>query len=307
METTIEQILVIPVNILMAMLLAPLMPGITNRVKAWFAGRRGPPLLQLYYDFAKSMKKGENTNETTTFVFNFGPVLSLAITILTLSMMPGGNTPSWLGFKGDIIMLVFLLLLSRYAQVLSALDTGSALCSMGASRKAQYAVLLEPTMLLIIGVLAAGSGSVTLQNIFVTDKYHNSGSTIMAIMSMAIIFLVENGRIPYDDPDTLQELTMVQKSIVLEHNGPDLAIAGYASSLKLWLMGMMIVLVACPYLTSIPIYFFMPWLLLGMLIVSIVTGVLESIMARFSFIDIPQYMLMAMGCALLSAIFLLIR
>ncbi len=307
MEFVVKQILVIPINLIMALLLAPLMVGITNRVKSWFAGRKGPPLFQLYFDFIKWMKKGGNSSETTTFVFNFGPVISLATMIVTLAMMPGGKTPSWLEFNGDIILLVFLLLFSRYAQVLSALDTGSSLCGMGASRNAQYMVLIEPTMLLVIGVLAAGSGNLTLRQIFVADEYHNSGSTIMAVMSMAIIFLVENGRIPYDDPDTILELTMVQEGMLLEHGGPDLAIARYAASLKVWLLGMIIILMACPYLTTMTIYFYMPCLLLGMFIVSVITGVVEATMARFSFIDIPQYMLLAMGCALLSAIFLLIR
>src|SRR5581483_7085893 len=38
---------------LLAVLGAPLLLGITNRTKAIFAGRTGPPLWQPYYDLAK--------------------------------------------------------------------------------------------------------------------------------------------------------------------------------------------------------------------------------------------------------------
>jgi len=66
------------IPLLLALVLSPLLPGIINRTKALFAGRRGPPLLQIYFDLWKLLFKGAIYSRTTTWVFRAGPILGLA-------------------------------------------------------------------------------------------------------------------------------------------------------------------------------------------------------------------------------------
>ena len=109
----------------LALILSPLLLGVINRVKARFAGRRGPPLLQVYYDLAKLLRKGAVYSRTTTWVFRAGPVVGLAAVLTALCLMPLGGVPALWQFPGDFILLTGLLGLMRFVMVGAALDTGS--------------------------------------------------------------------------------------------------------------------------------------------------------------------------------------
>ena len=139
---------------LFALTLAPLMLGLINRTKAVIAGRRGPPLLQPYWDLAKYLRRGAVYGDVTTWVFRAGPVVTLAASIAAIPMIPFGGLTSPLSFSGDLVVLAGLFALGRFATVLAALDTGSSFEGMGASRELHFAALAEPAFLLALAVLA---------------------------------------------------------------------------------------------------------------------------------------------------------
>src|SRR5438874_10369340 len=140
---------------LFALLLAPLLPGLINRRKAFVAGRRGPPLLQPYWDIAKCLRRGTVYGDVTTTVFRLGPVVNLAALLAATLIVPFGGLASPLSFAGDLIVLAGLLALGRFATMLAALDTGSSFEGMGASREMHFAALAEPAFLLALAVLSA--------------------------------------------------------------------------------------------------------------------------------------------------------
>ena len=111
-------------HVALALLLAPMLPGVINRVKAWFAGRRGPPLLQAYRDLRKLLHKGAVYSKTTTWVFVAGPIVGLASVATVLLIVPLGGVPGLLAFSGDFLLLAYLLGLMRFFTILAALDTG---------------------------------------------------------------------------------------------------------------------------------------------------------------------------------------
>src|SRR5438067_1974672 len=98
-------------HILVALTLPPLLLGVIARIKALFAGRKGPPLLQLYYDLLKLIRKGSVFSTTKTWVFKAGPVVGLATTGLALLLIPLGNERAPISFTGDLILLAYLLAL----------------------------------------------------------------------------------------------------------------------------------------------------------------------------------------------------
>jgi len=111
------------VNILLALLFSPLLLGVINRVKAFFAGRQGLPVFQLYSDLGKLFQKGAVYSRTTTWIFCAGPVVGLAALLIAATLVPQGGSPALFGFNGDVIFLIYLLGLLRFFTVLAALDT----------------------------------------------------------------------------------------------------------------------------------------------------------------------------------------
>ena len=136
------------VHILLALALAPLLLGVINRTKAFFAGRNGQPLFQLYYDLAKLLRKGAVYSRTTSWVFRAGPIVGLAAVVLATAIVPLAGVGAPLAFAGDLVLFAYLLGLMRFFTVIAALDTGSAFEGMGASREVQFSALAEPVLFL---------------------------------------------------------------------------------------------------------------------------------------------------------------
>ena len=123
---------------LAAFLLSPLMLGVINRVKAQCGGRRGPPLVQVYYDLWRLLHKGAVYSRTATWIFRAGPTVALSALIVATLLMPLGSCPAALEFRGDLILFTYLLALARLSIVLAALDVGSSFEGMGASREVLF-------------------------------------------------------------------------------------------------------------------------------------------------------------------------
>ncbi len=289
--------------LLISLLLAPLLPGIINKTKAFFAGRKGPRVLQLYYDIAKLLRKGSVRSTTSTLVLQLAPSLSLATLLTAMLFFPFGMSASPLAFQGDIIVFFYLLATGRMVMVLGALDTGSAFEGMGASREVQFSALAEVVTFAVIGFLALLSGSTSLSgalNGFNTSAWTTTGTAMtLAAMACFVVLLAENCRVPFDDPDTHLELTMIHEAMILDNSGPDLAFIDYAAALKLWLLASFLVLLLLPFEPAwghwrIATYF------VGVLGTSVVVGITESIMARFRFLKIPQIFAGALAIALVA-------
>src|SRR5437667_4714166 len=268
---------------LFALLLAPLLPGLINRMKAFVAGRRGPPLLQPYWDIAKCLRRGAVYGDVTTAVFRLGPVVNLAALMAATLIVPFGGIRPPLSFPGDIVVLAGLFALGRFATMLAALDTGSSFEGMGASREAHFAALAEPALLLGFAVLARVAGALSLGPIYqaITPAVWLGALPTLALVAMTLLILtlVENSRIPVDDPTTHLELTMIHEVMVLDHSGPDLAMIQYAAALKLWLLGELLVGVLVPR-GSLPPALAWLFLLLGLTVMAMGVGVVEAVLAR---------------------------
>src|SRR5260370_40691797 len=118
---------------LCGLLLAPLLLGIINRTKALIAGRRGPSLLQPYWDISKYLRRGAVYGDVTSWVFRLGPVVNLAALFAAVLIIPFGGIAPPFSFAGDLIVVAGLLALGPFAIVLAALGSGSRFSCMGAS------------------------------------------------------------------------------------------------------------------------------------------------------------------------------
>jgi formate hydrogenlyase subunit 4 len=292
-------------ELVLALALAPLLTGLVRRTKAWFAGRRGPPLAQGYRDLAKLAAKGAVYSHTTSWVFRAGPLVGLACTVGALALAPAGGWSAAWRFPGDLVLLVYLLALGRFATALAALDTGSSFEGMGASRELGFAAFAEPALLLCFASLVYRTGEWSLSGAYAAlgpDAWVQSAGTLLLVaVALFGVLLAENARLPFDDPTTHLELTMIHEAMVLDHGGPDLAAIEYGAMLKLWLFSALLAGLVVP-LRSGP-----SWLdglahLGGIAAVAVAIGVVESTMARLRLQRVPQILLATALLALLSVL-----
>jgi formate hydrogenlyase subunit 4 len=294
------------IHLAVSLVAAPFLFGVINKVKAAFAGRKGPPLFQLYYDIVKLMRKGAVYSRTTTEIFRLSPLVSVAVGVLAVMTVPLGFKSGVIGFSGDIFLLAYLFGLARFTTVLAAMDTGSAFEGMGASREVQFSMLAEPALLIGLSALSHLTGESSLSGILSSLKngMGSSGHVVLPICvaSLFIVLLAENARIPVDDPNTHLELTMIHEVMVLDHGGMDLGLIHYGAALKLWVFASIITGVLVPFKTSAP---FLDVLVAAaaMLFVAAAVGVVESCMARLRMLRVPQLLT---GATILSLVALII-
>ncbi len=291
----------------LSLFLAPLIPGVANRVKAIMAGRRGQPLLQGYYDIAKLLSKGSVYSRTTSWIFRAGPSLGCAAAAVALAILPWGGGSNVLSFEGDLILFAGLFGLMRFMTILAALDTGSAFEGMGASREAWFSALAEPALLLGLASLAGKAQSLSLATILAGPGIGGGrgAAVILAAGAVFIVFLSENARIPVDDPATHLELTMIHEVMVLDHSGIDLAYIQYGSSLKLWALGGLVVGIVRPRTGLWPTDLAIG--LVGMVCIGIATGLVESFIARLRLARVPQLLVAAGAMSALALALSLVR
>ena len=282
--------------LLMAMVLAPFIQGVINRTKAVVAGRIGQPLVQPYHDLLKLFRKGAVYSQTTTWIFRFGPVVSLASMICAAALLPFGAFPAFAPFTGDLVMLAYLLALARFVTVLAAIDTGSSFEAMGASREVTFSALAEPALFLGLAALARQTGSLSLTPLLAaisSNTWRRAAPVLgLTIGALSVVFLAENARIPVDDPTTHLELTMIHEVMVLDHSGPDFAMIQYAAALKMWLLGGIVVAIAIPWHSGNSLLDGGA-AIAGMLALAVVTGIIESSMARLRLLRVTQLLIAA--------------
>jgi formate hydrogenlyase subunit 4 len=291
------------IPLVLAVVAAPLMQAVIIRTKSVLAGRVGQPLLQPYHDLLKLMRKGAVYSETTSWIFQMGPAVGLASLILALALIPFGGFPAFMAFSGDFVLVAYLLGLGRFFTVVAALDTGSSFEGMGASREVTFSTFAEPALFLSLAALVRQTGHFSLSPILAAVSAatweHAAPILSLTLAALIIVFLAENARIPFDDPTTHLELTMIHEVMVLDHSGPDFAMIQYGAALKMWLFAAIIIGIAIPWHSG------NQWIdtaaaLSGMLVLGLATGLIESSMARLRLVRVSQLLLIAIVLAALA-------
>ena len=265
------------------LLLAPLLPGIINKVKAWVAGRRGPPVLQLYYDLAKLWRKGVVLSRAVSPIHVAGPAVAWVAILGAAVLLPLGPAGGTLSFRGDAILFLYLLALARFCMAGAALDTGSAFEGMGTAREVSYAILAEAALITALLNFSVQTDSLSLHTMLAPAA--GAGAALLAAGLFAVL-LAENCRVPFDDPNTHLELTMIHEVMVLDHSGPPLAVILHGASVKLLLFAVLLVEAALP-LGNWPPGLAIAALAGAVLVVTIAVGLVESLLARLAFRRVP--------------------
>jgi formate hydrogenlyase subunit 4 len=281
-------------QLLLVIVASPLLLGVINKTKAFMAGRTGPPVLQPYWDIAKLLRKDSVISVTTTWVFLLGPAVALVVPLLASLMLPLAGPEAPISFTGDIIVFVYLFALARFCTTAAALDTGSAFEGMGAARELTFAALAEPALFFGFLALARVSGGLSLTSFMTMDGNHwrhASAALVLVIASWFLVLLAENSRVPFDDPNTHLELTMIHEVMVLDHSGPAFGLILWGAAMKLFVYSALIVGLVLPATGSLAID--LSAILAGVLLLGVVIGLVESGMARIRLVRVPQLLVTA--------------
>ncbi|TAK00901.1 MAG: formate hydrogenlyase [Chloroflexota bacterium] len=223
-------------QVVLTLLVAPLLLGITKRVKARLQYRRGPDLLQPYRDLRKWWAKESVESDVAGPVSRAVPVVVLAATLAATLYIPIVAAWAPLDGWGDLVLVVGLMALARFALALGALDAGGAFGGMGSSREVAISTLVEPALLLALAGAAVAAGSTDLGTIAAHGAEAGTAwytpALLLAAAAFAIVAVAETGHEPVDNPDTHLELTMIHEGMLLEATGPRLAMLTYAAELK---------------------------------------------------------------------------
>ena len=285
------------IHIAVLLLVPPLLPGVIAKTKAWFAGRTGPSVFQPYYDIIKCLQRDWVLSETTTWIFWAGPIITLAATLLAGLMVPLGRASALIAFTGDLILFAYLFALARFFTTSAALDTGSAFEGMGAAREVTFGCLSEPALFFAFMVLAKISGTLSL-----TPMLHAPATAFAAgitaplmliLIGLFIVLLAETCRAPVDDPNTHLELTMIHEAMILDHSGPLYGIILYGSAMKMLVLGSMVLQVLLAFLPEREMLRG-PLFLVLLVLLAVVIGIVESVMARLKMLHVPYLLISAL-------------
>lgn len=225
-------------------LIAPLVSGLIRKFKSLMQRKVGPGILQPYRDLSKLFRKGKVDGRSHTLVFRAVPYLCMASMVILALMVPFVYVGVLSPF-GDMITLVYLFTLFRFAMVLGGLEGGSVFGGMGSSREVMMSVLIEPALLLAIMSLALLTGGSTdmsdIPSALCAMGFAALGPTlILSVTSFMATLLAENARVPFDNPATHLELTMVHEAMILEYSGRKLALMELSSQIRLTLFMVMV-------------------------------------------------------------------
>lgn len=278
--------------------------GLVNRTKSWWAGRKGPRLLQSASDLRRLLGKRPVISTVASPLFRAGAYVVLVCGLAAASMVPMLGRFAPVQFPHDFIVVAYTLGLARLALMVSAMDVGSAFEGMGAAREASFSSYAEPALFLLIGAAATATGMTSFADLIgqLHSTRHYALIVVPLVLALLILLQTEAARVPVDDPLTHLELTMIHEVMVLDHSGPELAAMQYAAALKMSLYAGLIAALLNPFdPLAAPVAAVLASLAL-MVVVALVVGCIESLFARLPLRWVPHYVLLGCGAALLSMV-----
>lgn len=268
-------------------------PGIILRTKSIASGRKGPGLFQPVKDIIVLLRKGSVFSSTTGLIFQIAPAVTLASVICAMLLLPFAEQKALFSFEGDFVFFAYLLALGKFFTVIAALDTGSSFEGMGASREALFSLLVEPAFFILLATFAMFTGytsfSVIFNHFFITGNDYVMIYSIIGIYLFIQISMVENSRVPIDDPKTHLELTMIHEVMILDYSGFDKALIHIGTYLKFAIYGSLIYNLIVP--AGWNIYLQTGLFLAVQAFFAIVIGTTESFRARNKMNKNPKFIL----------------
>ncbi len=305
MASLIESSLLALAQLALVFLFAPLLVGVMRKVKAVFQGRRGSPVWQPYFDLRKLFSKGTVSSKHSSWISAAAPAVNFAAVVVAALAVPVAGAQPALAM--DLITFAYVLALGRFLIALSGLDAASAFGGIGSSREMLFATLIEPAFfMLVVFVFSLGVGG-QIQPLFPDGLgAHSSAAAVLGAIALGTVILAELGRLPFDNPATHLELTMVHEAMILEASGPRLAFIEWAQSAKAFAFFALFSVLFLPVsAVSGALQFLQPFayplsILIFVFILGIITASFESFTPKIRLFRVPALLVFALCCAALA-------
>jgi len=295
-------------EIVVALLLAPLLAGWVNQWRAWLQNRSAPSLLQPYRLLNKLFHKESVLAEHASPVFRSAPYIVFGCMTLACSIIPTLSTDLPLSPAADAIALVGLFALARVFISLAAMDIGTAFGTLGARREMLIGFLAEPALLMVLFSASLISQSTSLTTMVETLAHRDLAiypGLAFAGVAFMIVSLAENARVPVDNPATHLELTMIHEALILEYSGRHLALLEWAASLKLFAYSCIGLALFVPWGIAeahapLALLLALPVMVLKLAVGGISLAVLETVSAKMRIFRVPEFLATAFLLAVIG-------
>ncbi len=300
--------LAVAVQLVGGLLLAPLLPGLVQHWKARLQGRRGPTPLQPYRELRRLWRKSAVDVEGAGIVYRLAPPVAAAAAATAVLLVPVASNAPRLGVGHDLLAVLGLLALARFAVATATWDVSNGFSLMGASRDLTISVSVEATFVLSIAIAALVARTTDLTGIIAgtagTALWSNPALALGAI-AFALVVVAETGRQPIDNPDTHLELTMIHEGPLLEYAGRDLAYLQWAAAVRHWLVLVLAAQVFLPHAHSV-------WGQLAVLPLALIAlcaalALLETLTAKVRILLAPRLLLVGGVAALMGIVSWLVQ
>ena len=211
-----------------------------RKITARVQFRKGPPLLQPFYDFFKLLLVKETIlpKHGSPLIFLLAPVFSVfgATMAGVFILLPLFNITT--GFKGDLLVIFYLLTIPSFSYIIGALASGNPLAAVGGSREMKLILSYElPFLLLIAGIIMKCGQQFDLYSIIQTQQ---AGSPFIGTISGVLLFIVgifciqaKLAFVPFDMPEAEAEIT---EGIFIEYSGAPYAIIKLTKYIMLFIL-----------------------------------------------------------------------
>jgi len=289
-------------------LLAPLLPGLIQHLKARLQGRRGPTPLQPYRELRRLWRKSTVDIEGAGIVYRLAPSVTAASVALAVLLVPVAVGSPSLGVGRDVLALLGVLALGRFAVAAASWDVANGFALMGASRDLTIAIFTDVTFVLAAAAAALVAHTTNLSAMIAgtagTAVWSNPALGLAAV-AFAVVVVAETGRQPVDNPDTHLELTMIHEGPLLEYAGRDLAFLQWSAAVRHWVVLVLAAQVFLPHATSV-------WGQLATLpfaLAALCAGLalLETLTAKMRILLAPRLLAVGAAAALLGIVSWLVQ
>jgi len=307
----IEKIIYIICQVLLVLFIAPFIEGIIKKVKARLQNRIGADLVQPYRDLFKYLRKDAVLAKEASWLTRTTPYLVFAIAVGSASLLPMAALYSPLTFTGDIILLVYLFAVVRFFLAITALDSGSAFGGMGSSREMIMSAICEAALLLAAIAVLMQVGTTNLG--VIVESLLTGGRDLfnyaywLSFVAFLLVVIVETGRIPYDNPDTHLELTMIHESMLLEYSGRYWGLLHWALLVKQILVFTLFIDLFIPWgiakeFSGLALLEGSIFYLLKVILIGILLAVIETVYAKMRLFKVPKLLAVSMALSVLAIV-----
>lgn len=295
-------------EIILAIVFAPLLTGWVNQCRAWLQSRSAPGLLQPYRVLHKLFNKESVVAESASPIFRIAPYIVFSCMLLVCAIAPTLSTDLLLAPAADTIALVGLFAVARVFISLAAMDIGTSFGTLGARREMLIGFLAEPALLMVLFSASLITQSTSLANIVETliqQPFAIYPSLAVAGVAFTFVSLAENARVPVDNPATHLELTMIHEALILEYSGRHLALIEWAAALKLFAYSCIGLALFFPWGiagagTPLAIIFAVPVLVAKMAVGGFLLALIETINAKMRLFRVPEFLATAFLLAVIA-------